>query len=136
MLAASPLLGAGEVYASVNDYSLTFDPCNQADFRHLVTVNIPNGSSALFGIIPFLTANIGSFVKGRLGSDNKRMSVVVESTLKVFPPREQFRIRGTELTTLEFKYEGRTLRCCFCFSYRHSAANRRQPRPSLLYMLF
>lgn len=65
LLACPPLLGAGQVYASVNDYTLTFEPCNQADFCHLVIVNISNGSRALFGIIQFLTANIGTFIKGR-----------------------------------------------------------------------
>lgn len=63
LLNVSPLLGAGEVYASVNNYLLTLDPCNQADYRHLVTVNIPNGSRALYGIIQFLTASIGYLLK-------------------------------------------------------------------------
>lgn len=77
LLAASPLF-AEEVHASVNDYSLTLDPCSQADFRHLVTVNIWKGSPALFGIIHFLTASIGSYVKATLGDDHRHMLVVVE----------------------------------------------------------
>lgn len=82
LLEASPLLGVGKVYAVVNDYTLTFDPCNQADFWHLVTVNIPNGSRALYDIIQFLFASIGKFVKGVFGADNCHMSVVVESTIR------------------------------------------------------
>lgn len=58
LLEASPL-GAGTVFASVNDYTLTFDPCSQVDFKHLVFVNILQRSPALFGIIQFLTASIG-----------------------------------------------------------------------------
>lgn len=131
LLAASPLLGAGEIYAAVNDYTLTFEPCNQVDFRHLVTVYISNGNSVHFGILHFLTTSIGKFIKDFLSADNKRMSAVVETTLKVFPPREQFQLCGTDITTIEFNYEGRNLCCCFCFSYRHFAAACRHPRSSL-----
>lgn len=57
LLAASPLR-AGNVYAAVNDYTITLNPCSQVDFKHLVTVNILQGSPALFRIIQFLTAGI------------------------------------------------------------------------------
>lgn len=43
LLASSPL-GARDFHASVNDFMIAFDPCNQADFCHLVTVNIPLGN--------------------------------------------------------------------------------------------
>lgn len=76
LLASSPL-GAGEIFASINDYTLTFDPCSQHDFRHLVTVKITQGSPVLVGIIQFLTAGIGKFVKGVLGDDHRHMSAVV-----------------------------------------------------------
>lgn len=57
--------------------------------------------------------------------------MVVESTLKVFPPHEQFHLRGSDITRIEFNYKGCNLRCCFCFSYRHSPAGCRHPQPSL-----
>lgn len=126
LLAASPLQ-AGEVHASVNDYTLTFDPCTQVDFRHLVTVNIWKGSSLLYGIIQFITASIGSFVKAILGDDLCHMSVVVETTLKLLPSFEQLQLHGPEPTTIIFDYEGPNLRCCFCFSYHHWPADCSEP---------
>lgn len=69
LLAASPL-GSANMFASVNNYTLTFSPCSQVDFQHLVTVNIANGSSELFGIIRFFTVGIGSYVKGVLGANS------------------------------------------------------------------
>lgn len=129
LLAASPL-GANEIYASVNDFTCNLDPCNIKDFKHLVTVNIVQGDCELFGIVDFLTNDIGSFVKAHLGSDNKFISVVVESTLKLFPARQQFELGDLEVRTVQFDYIGRNLRCCYCFSYRHLAPLCRRPKPS------
>lgn len=128
-LLAASLLVAGLIYASVNDLNLTFDPCNQADFRHLVTVNISRGNAIIFNIIRFLISNLGTYVKGHLGADHQHISLVVETTLKLFPAQRQFRLKNSEVSTLHFDYEGRNLRCCFCFSYRHIPANCKQPRP-------
>lgn len=131
LLLASSSLGVGDIFASVNDYTLTLNPCSQCDFRHLVTVNIRQGSPALFGLIQFLTAGIGKYVKGSIAKDHCHITAVVESTSKVLPGFEQFRLNETEITTVNFDYIGRNLRCCYCFSYRHSAPNCRLPRPEL-----
>lgn len=130
-LLAAFRLGAGNVFASVNDYTLTFDPCSQIGFKQLVTVHISQGSQALFGIIQFLTAGIGRFVKDSVGADLRRMTVLVESTLKVLPGHEQFKIHGQDITTIFFVYEGINLCCCYSFSYRYVATSCRQPRPCL-----
>lgn len=58
LLAASPLK-VGETFATVNDFSADFNPCNQEDFRHLVTVKIVQGSSELFNFIKFMACIIG-----------------------------------------------------------------------------
>lgn len=84
LLASSPI-SLGDLYASVNDYNIAFDPCNQRDFRHLVTVNIPWGNPAIFSLIKCFTRIVGSYVKGVLGPDLRHISVIVESTLKLFP---------------------------------------------------
>lgn len=130
LLAASPL-GATDVFASVNDYTSAFDPCNQADFRHLVTVNIPQGNEEIFSIIHFITSIIGNYVKAVLGKDDKHISVIVETQLKLFPAHGQFQLQDSEMTKISFEYEGWNLWCCFCFSYGHIPARCRQPRPRL-----
>lgn len=66
-LSASPL-GAGEIYATVNDSRNELTPnsildCNIAQFKHLVTVNIIHGNSDIFTVIDFITADIGTIVK-------------------------------------------------------------------------
>lgn len=86
-LLADSLLGAHEVFASVNEFSERPDPCNQRDVRHLVTVNIPQGTREIYRYISFVAALIGKFVKAKLdpGPVHQHISVVVESTLKLFP---------------------------------------------------
>lgn len=130
LLNASPLK-VGEVYASVNDFCLQLSPCNNPAFKHLVTVNIVQDNQELIGIEDFVTDIIGKFVKARQGTDPRRISVVVETTLKLFPAKEQLQLGGPDITTVHFDYRGRNLRCCYCFSYRHLSALCRQPKPSL-----
>lgn len=89
LLASSPI-SVGEIYASVNDYTISFDPCNQVDFRHLVTVNIPRGNPAIYSLIKCSIRIVGAYVKGFLGLDHRHISVIVESTLKLFPAHGQF----------------------------------------------
>lgn len=64
LLDASPLK-FGDIYASANDFSLQLYPCNDPNFKHLVTVNIVQANQKLVGIIEFVTAGIGKFVKAR-----------------------------------------------------------------------
>lgn len=80
LLENSPL-GAREVYAFVNKFLEQSDPCNQADFRHLVTVNIPQGTQEIFKRIDFVVALIGKLVKYKLdpGTVHQYISVVVET---------------------------------------------------------
>lgn len=91
LLAASPL-GAGEVYAAVNDYTADFSPCNQVDFRHLVTVNIAQGNWELLGLAKFIATAIGTYVKAYLGDDQKHIALMVETTRKIFPPPWQVQV--------------------------------------------
>lgn len=129
LLAASPL-NVGETYASVNDYSIAHDPCNQSDFRHLVTVNIPRGNPTIFSLIRCFTNIVGTYVKGCLGPDLRHISVIVESKLKLFPALGRFQLKDSGITTVVFDYEGRNLRCCYCFSYRHFPSSCKEPRPT------
>lgn len=100
LLASSPL-GAGEIYASVNDYTISFDPCNQSDFRHLVTVHIPRGNPVIFSLMTLIINVVGTYAKGVLGSDNRHISVVApETTLKLFPAYGHFQLLNTEVTTI------------------------------------
>lgn len=101
LLESSPI-GIGEVYASVNDYSISFDPCNQGDFRHLVTVNIPRGNPTIFTLICCIIPIVGTYVKGCLGPDIRHISVIVESTLKLFPAHGQFQLKNSAVTTVFF----------------------------------
>lgn len=128
LLAASPL-GVGDIYASVNDYSISFDPCSQRDFKHLVTVNIPIGNPAIFSLIRCIVKIVGSYVKGCIGPDLRHISLIVESQLKLFPARGQFKLGDSAVTTVFFDYEGRNLRCSYCFSYRHFPSSCQEPRP-------
>lgn len=130
LLNASPLK-VGEAYTSVNDFCLQQYPCNDPGFRHLVTVNIVQTNQELVGIIEFIIEGIGKFVKARQGTDPRRFSVVVETTLKLFPAFKQFHLGGPEPTKVNFDYRGRNLRCCYCFLYRHLSSQCRQPKPSL-----
>lgn len=125
-----PPPGGELVYASVNDYSIAFDPCNQGDFRHLVTVNIPRGNPAIFSLIKCISLVVGSYVKGFLGTDLRHISVIVESKLKLFPAHGLFQLQDSEVTKVFFEYEGRNLRCCYCFSYRHFPSQCKEPRPA------
>lgn len=130
LLAASPLK-AGEAYASVNDFVLHLYPCHNPAFKHLVTVNLVQANQELVGIEEFVTEGIGNFVTACQGTDPRRITVVVETTLKLFPSHELFRLDGSDTTKVNFDYRGRNLRCCYCFSYRHLSSQCRQPKPSL-----
>lgn len=98
---------------------------------HLVTVNLVQANQELVGIVEFITDGIGKFVKSRQDSDPRKISVVVETTRKLFPAHEQFHLGGPDPTNVIFDYRGRNLRCCYCFSYRHLSSQCRQPKPSL-----
>lgn len=91
LLSTSPLK-ANEVYASVNEFIEGVDPCNLPDFKHLVTVNIPQGTREILRCIKFVVAIIGKFVKARLvpRTIHQLISVVVESKLKLFPAQGFF----------------------------------------------
>lgn len=91
LLSASPLV-AGDIFASVNDFTLDFDPCNQANFKHLVTANIAKGNWEILGSMRFISSIIGTYVKALLGSDQKHISLVVETTRKLFPTHGQFKL--------------------------------------------
>lgn len=47
-------------------YTDHFDPCNQKDFRHSVTVNMQQGRKEFCGLITYNTVLIGTFVKSVL----------------------------------------------------------------------
>lgn len=128
MLDSSPF-GAGEIYASVNDYTVSFDPCNQGDFCHLVMVNIPWGNPTIFSLINFIINFVGTFVKGVLRSDDHHISLVIETTLKLFPTHGRHNLLDTEVTTIFFEYEGPNLWCYFCFSYKHLSSRCRHTHP-------
>lgn len=118
LFAASPLEACG-VYASVNEFSELPEPCNQLDFKHLVTVDIPKGTREILRRIEFVVAPIGKYAKVKLasGSENQHISVVVETQLKIFPAQGFFRLSGPVVTKVCFEYAGSNLRCCYCFSY-------------------
>lgn len=107
LLAASPL-GANRIYASVNDFSLEFAPCNQADFKHLVTIIIAQGDWEILGSIRLIASIIGKYVKSLLGSDQKHISLVVETTRKLFPTHGKFQLNkhNDKITTVSFGYIG------------------------------
>lgn len=86
----------------MNDFNPNFNPCNIVNFKHLVCVNIFQGNSKLFDVIDFITAAIGALVKAWLGSNHRHISVVVESTLKLFPAWEQFLLENSEVTIVLF----------------------------------
>lgn len=105
LLAASPgasPLSAGDIYVVVNDYTISFDPCNQGDFRHLVTVNIPKGNPTIYSLIKCIINIVGTFVKGVLGSDHRHIFVIAETRLKLFPAHGQFQLLDIEVTTIFF----------------------------------
>lgn len=101
LIAASPI-GIGDIYASVNEYSISIDPCSQRDFRHLVTVNIPRGNPAIFSLIKCIIQVVGKYVKGVLGPDLRHISVIVESQLKLFPAHGLFKLPNSEITKVFF----------------------------------
>lgn len=118
------------MYGAVNDYIADFDPCNQVDFRHLVTVNITQGNWEIYGLTRLISTLIGLYVKSILGADHKHISLVLKTTRKIFPPHDQIQLHKDKITTMVFYYVGRNLRCCFCFSYRHLPAHYRHPHPT------
>lgn len=135
LLPASPL-ETRDVFASVNKFSEHPDPCNQRNFKHLVTVDIPHGTREILRHIEFVVAPVGKYVKGKLasGSVNQHISVVVETQLKRFPPQPCFfRLRGPIVTKVCFEYVGHNLRCCFCFSYRHLPSECTEVKPAFFY---
>lgn len=132
LLAASPILGTKDVFAAVNDYTDHFEPCKQLDFKHLVTVYIHQGSREILHYIKFIASLIGTYVKAEpdKGTSFQRITLVVESTLKILPARGLFKLQGPEVTTVAFNYVGKNLRCYFCFSYRHLPHQCKRPRPA------
>lgn len=96
---------------------------------HLDRLKIPRGNPAIYSLINFIFNVVGTFVKGVLGFDDRHISVVVETTLKLFPAHGRYHLLDTEVTTIFSDYEGRNLRCCYCLSYRHLSSACRQPRP-------
>lgn len=46
-------------------------------------------------------------MKGVLGPDLRHISVIAESTLKLFPAHGRFQLLDSEVTTIFFDYEGR-----------------------------
>lgn len=101
MLAASPLR-AGDTYASVNEFTIAFDPCNRADFKHLVTVRIPRGDRDVFALSRHILSIIGKQVKADLGPDHRRIAAVVETTRKLFPAQGKFRLQDSVISTVLF----------------------------------
>lgn len=132
LLAASPLLGSRDIFAAVNDYTDHFDPCKQLDFKHLVTIRIHQGSREVFHYIKFVGSLIGKYVKAEpdKGTSFQRISLVVDSTLKILPARGLFELQDSVITTIAFNYVRKNLRCYFCFSYRHLPHQCTRPRPT------
>lgn len=130
LLSASPL-GAAEVYASVNEFTLGLDPCNQTDFKHLVTINILKGSREIFSFIHHVAAPVGTLIKSRLCEEDLSISIVVETVHKILPIQGHFQLPRPGITIIDFDYTGPNLRCCFCFSYRHRPALCKKQRPAL-----
>lgn len=116
---------------SGNDFCLHLYPYDNPDFKHLVTLNLVQANQDLVGIIEFITEGIGRFVKAHQGTDPRRILVVVETTLKLFPAHEQFHLEGSDITKVLFDCRGRNLRCCFCFSYGRLSSQCHQHKPSL-----
>lgn len=100
LVATSPL-AAGTLFASVNAYTEFFAPCNQPDFLHLVTVNIPNGSKAIFCYIKYIITRLGKYVSASLGADHRHISgdysEAVPSTLPVPAPGREHLLREFQL---------------------------------------
>lgn len=92
----------GNVYASVNELTINFDPCNVADFRQLVTVNILEGNPEIFGLINYIVDVIGRFVKARWGQDHTLISAIVETRLKIFPALGHFQLKSPGKTIINF----------------------------------
>lgn len=85
----------------------------------------------MFGLIKNLVSRIGVHVKATLGDDLRHITVVVETTRKLFPAHCQFKVKGSKVAIVFFEYEeGRNLRCRYCFSYRHLPSDCPQPHPS------
>lgn len=129
LIAASPL-EAAECFASVNEFSLGLDACNIPEFKHLVTINIRNGNSEIFSYIEYIAATLGTVVKAHL-SDHQLISIVIETTRKIFLSQGHFRLpKSKGLIIINFEFSGHNQRCCFCFSYRHRLASFHRPRPA------
>lgn len=131
LLSASPL-GARDIFASVNDFTDHFDPIKLAHFKHSVTAKIAKGSREIVNGLKFVVAQIGTIVKTKVkqGTEYHHITVVVETTLKIFPAQGLFQLRGPEVTTITFNYLGPNLRCFFCFAYGHLPHRCTQPKPA------
>lgn len=58
----------------------------------------------------------------RLSENHQLISLVVETTRKLFPGQGHFHLPKPGVTIPDFDYTGPNQRCCFCFSYRHRPA--------------
>lgn len=136
LLAASPL-EVREVFASVNAHTDQVDPCKQPGFKHLVTVSIPLGSHKIFNYLKFVVAQIGTYIKARVkqGPQYLHITVVVQTTVKIFPAQVLIQLQELEATTITFKYIEKHLRCFLCFSYRHLPTKCDRPKPAFLTLL-
>lgn len=78
----------------------------------------------------FVVSLIGKCIKLKVdqGTEFLHITVVVESTLKIFPAQGHFQLLGPDITTIAFNYLGRTLRCYFCFSYKHLPTQCDRPK--------
>lgn len=128
-------LKALDCFAAVNPYGPDFDPIKLPDFKHLATIHIARGSPLIFEYLSFVVSPIGKLIRSNIapGSESHRITAVVETSLKTFPPLVRIQIPPSGIVSIPFDFSGRHERCLNCLSYSHSKAHCTSTRgPSIL----
>lgn len=134
LLQRSPLK-ALDCFAAVNPYGPVFDPSKDPDFKHLTTVNVLQGSPLIFEYLSFVVSPIGRLIRSNLspGSESHKISAVIETSLKSFPPLARIHIPPAGVTTIHFDFSHKNVRCLNCLSYAHSTTRcTSAPGPSII----
>lgn len=112
-----------------------FDPTTVPDFKHLNTVHITKGSPLIFEYLSFVVSPIGKLIRSNIapGSESHKISAVVETSLKSFPPLVRIHIPPAGVTSIPFEFSHKNSRCPICLSYSHSKSHCPFiPTPSIL----
>lgn len=134
LLQRSPLK-ALDCFAAVNPYGPEFDPSKIPDFKHLTTIHIRRGSPLIFEYLSFVVSPIGRLIRSNLapGSEYHKITAVVETSLKSFPPLVRIQIPPSGINSIPFDFSSKNARCLTCLSYSHSKSHcTSTPLPSLL----